>query len=414
VRISATAAAPDIDSGAAAPARPSLLPDAALALVLLLFTSLPLMHRHHSVAWWLWLVNALLVLPLAWRRRYPSAVFAGIAAMALVQWSAGEPLLGDVALMIALYTVAAYEDRRHALVAAGVLEVGIFLASLRFSPAGDSVLASIVFLTGLLAGALFLGTTVRTRRAYLESLVDRARRLERERNSQARLAATEERTRIAREMHDIVAHSLSVMISLADGAALTTDSDPATARTAMQAVSGTGRTALAEMRRLLGVLRDEDSSTGELTPQPGLAQLDQLIAAVRTAGLPASFTVTGAPAQLPPTRQTAIYRVVQEALTNVLKHGKGVTTVAVRMTWTSDTLAVDICDDGELSASHIDAAAAGVGHGLTGMRERIALHGGTIVAGPGPGPGRGWRVHALLPLDGQSSEQPGPAEKESR
>jgi signal transduction histidine kinase len=400
VRAATATAAPDGPTAAAVAVRLPLLPDAALTLGLLVVTSGALLHRHAGAAWWLWPINALLVLPLAWRRRYPSATFAVVAATALVQWSVGEPLLSDVALLVALYTVAAYQDRQHALVAAGVLEAGIILASIRFSPAGDGVIPSIVFLTGLLAGALFLGTTVRTRRAYLESLVDRARRLERERNSQARLAATEERTRIAREMHDIVAHSLSVMISLADGAALTTDNDPATARNAMQAVSGTGRTALAEMRRLLGVLRDEDSSTGALAPQPGLAQLEQLVGSVRAAGLPVSFTVTGAPAQLPPTRQTALYRVVQEALTNVLKHGEGVTGVAVRMTWTAESLAVEVCDDGRQPLGRA-AATADVGHGLTGMRERVALHGGTIVAGPGPV--YGWRVQALLPIEAESS-----------
>jgi signal transduction histidine kinase len=366
---------------------------------LVLLTSLALLHRHHGAAWWLWLVNALLLLPLTFRRRYPTAVFAVVAAVAMVQWSAGEPLLGDVALLIAIYTVAAYEDRRRALLAAGVLEVGIILASIRFSPAGDGIVASIVFLTGLLAGALFLGTTVRTRRAYLESLEDRAQRLERERYSQARLAATQERTRIAREMHDIVAHSLSVMISLADGAALTNETDPATARTAMRAVSGTGRTALAEMRRLLGVLRDEGSeSDGQLAPQPGLAQLDQLIDSVRTAGLPVRFTVTGVPADLPLTKQTAIYRVVQEALTNVLKHGTDVNAVAVEMTWTVDAFAIDVCDDGKKRAINGTASTStDPGHGLTGMRERVALHGGTMFVGPGPS--RGWRVHARLPLE---------------
>jgi signal transduction histidine kinase len=323
-----------------------------------------------------------------------------IAAIALTQWLAGERVLGDIGLLIALYTVAAYEPRRQALICAGVLEVGVVLASIRFAPAGDGVVGSIVFLTGLLTGALFLGTTVRARRAYLESLEDRAYRLERERDSQARLAVTEERNRIAREMHDIVAHSLSVMISLADGAALTTDSDPATARTAMQAVSSTGRSALGEMRRLLGVLRDDDDRPGEeRSPQPGLAQVEELLGSVRAAGMPVRYTVSGVPRTLPLTGQTAIYRVVQEALTNVLKHATDVASVQVSMRWSADCLDLDIRDDGERGVVPAATSVNGSdsGHGLTGMRERIAVHGGTVVAGPGPG--RGWRVHARLPIE---------------
>jgi signal transduction histidine kinase len=152
------------------------------------------------------------------------------------------------------------------------------------------------------------------------------------------------------------------------------------------------------MRRLLGVLRDEGSAH-QLAPQPGLAQLDDLIVSVRTAGLPVRYTVTGVPAQLPPTRQAAIYRVVQEALTNVLKHGKDVRTVSVGMTWTAGALAVDICDDGR-----IDAVPEDFGHGLTGMRERVSMHGGTMSAGPGRT--RGWRVHARFPFEEAALNEP--------
>ena len=228
--------------------------------------------------------------------------------------------------------------------AAAVVEVGVILAAIRYSP-GHGLIPSIVFLTGIVAAGLFIGTTLRARRAYLAALVERAARLEHERDQQARLAATAERTRIAREMHDIVAHSLSVVISLADGAALTNRSHPDQATAAMEQVSAVGRQALSETRRLLGVLRD-DHDPADLAPQPGLDRLDDLLARVRDAGLPTRLVVTGQPVRLAATEQTAVYRIVQEALTNVIKHARHVTDVQVRLDWSAEGLDVEISDDG--------------------------------------------------------------------
>ncbi|MGH3743775.1 MAG: DUF7134 domain-containing protein [Mycobacteriales bacterium] len=345
-----------------------------------------------------------LSLPLLWRRRHPMAVFAVLTAVAFVQWLAAVRSLGDVALLLVLYTIAASLPRIWSLGAAVVLLTGVLMASIRFAPYGDGVIGSIVFLSGLVVAAFFLGTTVRNRRAYLESVEDRAERLERERDQQVRLAATAERTRIAREMHDIIAHSLSVMITLADGAAASHPGHPEEARAAMAHVSATGRESLAQMRRLLGVLRDDDPAL--LAPQPGLAQLDRLLHDVRAADLNVRLQTHGAALPLMPGLDTTAYRVVQEGLTNVLKHGSAVREVEVSLRWGVDALLIDVRDDGQASGRTPDAPALsyGKGHGLAGMQERVALFGGNVTAGPvAP---HGWRVQVELPVAGNGSPAP--------
>jgi signal transduction histidine kinase len=218
---------------------------------------------------------------------------------------------------------------------------------------------------------------------------DRAARLEHERDQQAELAATAERTRIARELHDIVAHSLSVMVALADGAALTTATDASRAVDAMEQVSATGREALTDMRALLGVLRTDDSDQ-DLAPQPGLEELADLLGRTRGAGVPVSLTVSGPPSELPRTAQSTVYRVVQEALTNTLKHGREVGEVRVRLLWSTDALDLEVSNDG------LPVTPGTGGHGLVGMTERVALHGGTVSTGPRRS--GGWTVSAHLPL----------------
>jgi signal transduction histidine kinase len=377
-------------------ARHARAADAVIACCVLVI-ALPSVVTAASDRAWSWLLAVALVLPLVWRRRHPAAVFVVLAAVALVQWTVGLRLGTDGALLVALYTVAAWETRGRALAAAAVLEVGALLAAVRFAPAGD-VLTSLIFLSGLVAAAFFIGTTVQTRRAYLGALVDRAARAERERDQQARLAATAERARIARELHDIVAHSLTVVVTLAEAATVASSTDPPAAREAMGQVATTGRAALTEMRRLLGVLRTEPDDRsehhddpGDLAPAPGLDRLDDLVASARTAGLPVRLTVSGRPRDLPSTVEVTAYRVVQESLTNVLKHALDPTRVHVMVRWGGDDLAVQIDDDGRRSAP---AAPTG-GHGLIGMRERLALFGGELSAGPEPA--GGWRVRALLP-----------------
>jgi signal transduction histidine kinase len=275
-----------------------------------------------------------------------------------------------------------------------VLETGVALAAFRFAPTGDA-LGSLVFLSGLVAAAYFVGTSVRNRRAYLGALVDRAARAERERDQQARLAATAERTRLARELHDIVAHSLTVVVTLAEAATAAADSDPGAARAAMGQVATTGRTALGEMRRLLDVLRTEpgDDAAG-LAPAPGLDGVDGLVAGARGAGLPVRLTVAGRPRPLTAAMDATAHRIVQESLTNVLKHAVDTSAVEVLVRWEDGALVVQVSDDGRSTV-----ASGEPGHGLTGMRERVALFGGQLSAGPVAT--SGWRVRATLPLIGE-------------
>jgi signal transduction histidine kinase len=350
------------------------------------------LHLAHDQPW-AWVFDLALVLPLVWRRRAPVPVFVVLAAVALTQWGFGLRLGADIALLVALYTVATTQPRRTAVAAVAVLEVGVALAAFRFAPTGDAV-GSLVFLSGLVAAAYFVGTSVRNRRAYLGALVDRAARAERERDQQARLAATAERTRLARELHDIVAHSLTVVVTLAEAATAAAEIDPPAARSAMGQVATTGRTALGEMRRLLDVLRTESGDdVGGLAPAPGLDGLDGLVAGARGAGLPVRLTVAGRSRLLSAGQDATAHRIVQESLTNVLKHAVEPSAVEVLVRWEDGGLVLQVSDDGR------SAAASGQpGHGLTGMRERVALFGGELSAGPTAT--GGWRVRARLPLAG--------------
>jgi signal transduction histidine kinase len=334
-------------------------------------------------------INCGLVAPLVWRRRWPIQVFAAIAAVATIQWLTGDRYVADVALLVAFYTVAAHENTRRTIVVAVVLEGGVVLASTRWAIENSRALY-FVSLSIMMIAAFVAGSMLRARRLYLASVEDRATRLELERDQQAQIAAAAERARIAREMHDIVAHNLSVMIALADGAALTTPADPGRAATAMNQVSATGREALTEMRRLLDVLREEQVSA--LEPQPGLVDLDQLLTKVRLVGLRGELITEGRPRALPAGLQLTVYRLVQEALTNTLKHAVDARTATVRLRITDDSLEVEVVDDGASPAAAVLDVA---GHGIDGMRERAAIYGGTVEVGPvdaDAGRGRGWQV----------------------
>jgi signal transduction histidine kinase len=251
--------------------------------------------------------------------------------------------------------------------------------------------------TGMIAAALGLGLYSTARRAYLAELHDRADRLERERDQQGALAAAAERTRIAREMHDVVAHHLTVMVTLSEAAAAASASSPERAAEVMRRVSATGRRALADTRRLLGVLRQRpgDDLAAALAPVPDLTQLDALIEEVRSAGLETTLEVHGQAPDVPAGVQLTVYRLVQEALTNTLKHGGTAARATVRLRYLPGELQVDIDDDG---AGATAPAPAGVGGGLIGMQERIHAYGGDVRAGPRQ-PG-GWNVSARLRLDG--------------
>ncbi|MCH6163827.1 sensor histidine kinase [Streptomyces marispadix] len=344
---------------------------------------------------WFLALQAGLLVPLVWRRRAPLAVFAAVAAAAFAQWLADVQLAADVALLIALYTVAAYCDRRRTLLAAAVLEAGIVLNSLSWAPEGR-VVGDIVSLTAMAVAAAVIGTNVRTRRAHLASVEDRAVRLERERDQRARLAVADERARIAREMHDIVSHNLSVMVALADGAVFAQFRSPDTTTAAMRQISGTGRQALTDMRRFLGVLRAEEPDALR-HPMPGIAQLESLADQVRAAGLPTRLDQTGDPTPVSAAAQLTVYRLVQEALTNALKHTPVGTRAEVRVRCSAEAVAVEVTDDGADAGRTAQAGGSPSGHGIPGMRERAAAYGATLEAGPLPH-GGGWRVSARLGL----------------
>jgi signal transduction histidine kinase len=330
------------------------------------------------------IVQTALVATVAIRRIWPSGVFLAACAMAFAQWLLGFPLIGDGALLICLYTVAAHESRIRAGLAAALLEVGVVMAALKWHPAG-SPLRSLLFLTATVVAALFAGLAAASGSRYLAWMDERARRLAVERDQQATIAAAAERTRIARELHDIVSHSLSVVITLADAAAVVSRSDPG--REAMAEVSEAGRQALSDMRAMLGVLRTDDPPA-DLAPQPGVTQLGGLIERVRATGLAVDFEIEGTPFPLGAAAGLTAYRIVQEALTNTIRHAVA-RQARVTIRYDAPRVQVQVADDGTATA-----ADGHHGHGIDGMRERAALHDGNVTAGPAPD--GGWLVSATL------------------
>ena len=339
-----------------------------------------------------------LAVPVVFRRAYPVAAFAAaIAVGALQVLINSKPNPTDLAIVILLYTLAAYTPRRISITGLAICLAGSAAAVLRWMPdrlsMWDSLLVGSIMFAGPSLIAWVFGDSMRYRRAYYTNLEDRAARLEAERDAQAQIAAAAERARIARELHDVVAHNVSVMVVQADGASYALGSDPARARQALAAISATGRQALAEMRRMLGVLRRTEDGTGPgRAPLPGIGQLGELLEQTRATGLAVSFTVEGVPQPLPDGAALAAYRIVQESLTNTRKHGGPRATAEVTLRYLEDALLLRITDDGRGAA----AASDGAGHGLTGMRERVAVYGGWVQAGPCPS--GGYHVAALLPL----------------
>lgn len=329
---------------------------------------------------------AALCAPLLLRRLSPILCFWIVAFVALAQWLLAGPQMADAAVLLALYWVALDGGLSEATLAAATAELGAIMAALRWSP--SEPLKVWVGLTGLATAAAVLGVSIRQRRALLASLHEKAARLEFERDQEGRLAAAAERARIAREMHDIVAHNLSVMIALAEGATYAMDSSPERAVQATQRVSATGREALMEMRRLLGVLRD-GTTEQTLEPQPSLQRLDELIARVHAAGIPVTMEMDGDPRELADGVQLTVFRVAQEALTNTLKHAVRPTCAHLALSCRPGQIELEVTDTGEGGA----AKATG-GRGLHGMRERAATYGGQLEAGPRPQ--GGWRVHLQL------------------
>jgi signal transduction histidine kinase len=343
-----------------------------------------------------------MAIPLGWRRRYPVAVFAVVAALAGAQLLVHNFMVmpHDVAVLMAMYSVVTYARRlQWGLLAGAVVLAGSALAGLSM-PRSEEGWFLTTYLAVVSVGVWFLGLAVRNRRLYVRSLEERAATAERERDHLARIAVIEERARIARELHDIVAHSLSVMIVQADGAGYALTRDPARTAEAVRTIGITGRQALEEMRQLVAVLRDPGRGDAPADPTPtGWGQVTDAVERARAAGLTVELVVRGSPPEAPPGVVLAVRRIVQESLTNVLKHAGSRAQARLVLTYTPDRIEVAVDDDG--GAQPGPARLPVGGHGLVGIRERVSLYGGEFTAGPRPD--GGWRVRATLPVSPPSS-----------
>ena len=323
-----------------------------------------------------------LVAPLIFRRRFPLEVLALVTAATAVSVFAysGAPPIPEA---FAVYTVAAQLSRRTSLVASGVATALLLICA-----AAAEETSKMIGIVLMLGAAWVVGDNLGTRRAYTHALEERAERLEREQEAERARAVAEEQARIARELHDVIAHSVSVMVVQAAAANDVFESQPARAREALEAIETSGRAALGELRRMLGVVRGSDDA--DYAPQPGIDRIDELVADVRAAGLDVALNIEGAPHDVPAGIDLSAYRVVQEALTNTLKHAQA-TRVEVTLRYTSDELGIEVRDNGTASVN-----GDGGGHGLTGMRERVAIFGGSLEAGPAAT--GGFEVLARFPL----------------
>jgi signal transduction histidine kinase len=376
--------------------------DAALALVLLLSAggvAVVLVNASGSSGgrvatttpsvWLLPALTALLLLetlPLAFRRVYPVPVLVIVTAASVLLAFPGRSPLEPIVLFIALYSVAAHTDRRVAI-RAGLATLAV--VAVRLALIGNvgplEAITEIVFLAlGWMVGA------------YLGELRGRAERIRREQENEKRRAVAEEQARISRELHDVMAHSLSVMVVQAAAAGDVFETSPQRAREALRSIESAGRLALGEIRRVLDVVKPIRGDAPELEPRPGLSRLGHLLDEFRAAGLAVTLTVEGTRPEVPEGIDLSAYRIVQEALTNCLKHASGVTRATVLVRHDPDSITVDVCDDGVGATPPSGRSRDGIGRGLIGMRERVALYGGDLVAGPRPG--GGFAVRARFPL----------------
>jgi len=336
------------------------------------------------------LLAATIVVPVLFRRRYPLAALLLILAASAVQYAnGGNAFQPFFAFILAFYAVAAHSELRRAVLGGVIGAILVLGADVGKLLAGESV-GEVVPAWFFIAGVWVFGRWIRNRGFQTRQLEDRAARLEIEREEKARAAVAEERARIARELHDVVAHSVSVMVVQAQAAQrLTEDEQEPLRQQTLRSIETTGRQALVEMRRLLGVLRHTETDLS-LAPQPGLDDLEDLIRQVREAELPVELRVEGEAAPLPPGVDLSAYRIVQEALTNTLKHA-GPANALVTIRYRNDEVELEITDDGAGTGN-----GGGSGQGLIGMRERAAVYGGVFESGEHDG---GYRVRARLPLE---------------
>jgi signal transduction histidine kinase len=340
------------------------------------------------------------IVPLAWRRRAPEAALIVISVATVAFYAANFlPVTSGIPILIATYSAAAHLERRRSVraleVTAATLVLCTAATAVHHRFAGADLLTGGVFV----AAAWILGDNLRTRRAYMASLEERAARLERDQQDNARRAVNQERARIARELHDVVAHSVSVIVVQAGAARRVVHRDADRAAEALRSIETTGRQALDELRRLLGVLREYGDREPALAPQPTVRDLETLVDQLREAGFDVELRVEGEPRTLPSAAGLSVFRIVQEALTNTVKHA-GPATAQVVVSYRPDEILVSVTDNGrglagQLSRSDTDGPVP-AGHGLVGMRERVALFGGDLRTGPRPG--GGFEVRARLPI----------------
>lgn len=325
----------------------------------------------------------------AWRRRAPLAAVVAATAAMFVDAAAGvslhTPVMPIVVGLVTVYSVAEHERLERAALGLGVALAGS-LAAIQLAEAnGESYgVADRLFVVLFIVAPWIVGRALHGRTLEAAGQAARAEALEREQQ----LAVEEERGRIARELHDVIAHSLGVIVVQAGAGERVAARSPREAEEAFRSIQDVGRQALGEMSRLVGVLRDGGEEVG-LAPQPGLERIDDLVEQARRSGLPVELTVQGDAMRLPPGADLSAYRIAQEALTNARKHGSG--PAAVTLTYTQEELVIEVVNgDGG------DRNGTGGGHGLIGMRERVMLYGGTLEAGPQPG--GGFAVRATMPL----------------
>ena len=378
-----------------------LLIDGITALAVFALMAQQLITRHvllsgqHPTTVLTWLLAAVIVVPILTHRRFPRASVA-VCLSAVALYAAGRYVAyPGYAIFVLTFDIALHSDEQVSIptlfASAVVLGVAVDL-----QPAKVAVVATYVASEIFVGAAWLAGWSLRRRRARWTELQARTERLEREREEEARRAVTEERLRIARELHDVIAHSMSVIAVQSAVGNHVIDTQPAEAHQALAAIEATSRSALTEMRRLLGVLRQEGEPRGSLAPAPGLADLASLVTQVQDAGLRVWISVEGERRSVPPGIDLSAYRVIQEALTNVIKHAGSAATVTIR--YRDDSVTVEI-------ANRVPAApgvrvppprTGSSGHGIIGMRERVAVFGGEFAAGPGPD--GGFLVRACFPI----------------
>lgn len=382
------------------------MPDAVLAVVLAVAGQLDLRFNldnstHYGSDFATAVVVAIATLGLAWRRRWPFATLCVVAGAI-----AGPQLFGAltftlwghfVPLLVAAYTAARWCDGRRAAVGAAVVGTAIAVVMLRVPSTGSA--GNIPFAVVPAAGLMITGRVLQRRHERLEELAERARRLETDRAAEVAAALVAERSRIARELHDVVAHCVSVMVvqagvseAILDGAD-GSDRSVAAAREPLRAVQETGQQAIAELTRMLGLLRSEPGDSAyRLAPQPGVAQLPDLVERLSASGLDVQLTTVGDPRPLPPGVDLTVFRIIQEALTNALKHAGQGAKAHVDLRYLPHTVEIEVTDDGRGTAG-----AGRGGHGLIGISERVAVFGGSLDVGDRPQ--GGFRVFAALPVD---------------